>query len=413
MIVSGSIVLKAERGSIYLWTNQDPVVVTSDNVQRTPLLIKVKQGEGASQNYEAWLTIRVESVSGSTATTLYEYRSPKAENGREYVLPRDKYATANRITVLAHDNAARTTLLDEMHVGIVAESPIPFPCPETEWKASHTFHNGEYLMTSDAVYMWVSRIPGNTSVSPKEYGDTSPRVWARYQKWPLLATAILLADFAKLGSAVFMGDLMFSQQGVDADNNPSNEYNLLGQKDSSGKELFTPNVMVDWLTGYAHFARKFVVFNADNSGHLANGSIYWDSYGRLFRKHKEFVAWRNIREEMADRGIDSRYDISVLEGSYLKIDCYYLDTRTINLPPASETPDMVLDIRARMIGRSVGFYSISCLADGGIQLYNPVTKSYDTVQSVTFNTELNDEYDGTIESYGGKWYAGSTFIAHS
>lgn len=262
MIVSGSIVLKAERGSIYLWTNQDPVVVTSDNVQRTPLLVKVKQGEGAGRNYEAWLTIRVENVSGSTATTLYEYKSSKTENGREYVLPQDKYATANRITVLAHDDAARTTLLDEMRVGIVAESPIPFPCPETEWKAEHTFRNGEYLMTSDAVYMWVSRVPGNTPVSPKEYGDTSPRVWTKYQKWPLLATAILLADFAKLGSAVFHGQYMFSQQGTDADGNPTNAYHNFGTAD------FTPNLMFDFLRGrgtFSGFIKKVkTVINQDN-----------------------------------------------------------------------------------------------------------------------------------------------------
>ncbi len=66
----------------------------------------------------------------------------------------------------------------------------------------------------------------------------------------LLVTNIALIDFAKIASAVFKGDHMFSQYGKDVNGDETNEYGLfdpakIGQVDAP----FTPNVLVDWLNG--------------------------------------------------------------------------------------------------------------------------------------------------------------------
>lgn len=44
---------------------------------------------------------------------------------------------------------------------------------------------------------------------------------------------------------------------------------------------FVPQVIVDWLAGYAHFSGDRVRFNPDGSGHLANQNISWNTNGDL------------------------------------------------------------------------------------------------------------------------------------
>ena len=52
-----------------------------------------------------------------------------------------------------------------------------------------------------------------------------------------------MADFAKLASAVFSGDYMFSQYGIDSNGNVSKDYQKLAEG------TFTPNLLIDFLNG--------------------------------------------------------------------------------------------------------------------------------------------------------------------
>lgn len=59
-----------------------------------------------------------------------------------------------------------------------------------------------------------------------------------------------MANFAKLASAVFSGDFMFSQYGKDAQGKETNEYQRFDPDNygNSGSP-FTPNMLVDWMSG--------------------------------------------------------------------------------------------------------------------------------------------------------------------
>lgn len=248
----------------YIEVTPEALSLSAYNVASTPLRIRFWANDGENRNpYSAWLTLQVRSGE----SVLYTYRPSVAVTGYEYTWPSSQYAEADNILVVCHSNSERTVEVGRKTVSLVCENPIIFPRPETEWSGSLTFKNGEVIMLDDTVYMWCSRVSGNTSVNPKTYiaNGTLPRVWAAYQNWPLLCTQMFLAQFAKIGSAVFMGDYMLSQYGKNAGGSVITDYR---QFDPSklGKAgcPFTPRVYVDWKTGkvYMDYAEVAGTINA-------------------------------------------------------------------------------------------------------------------------------------------------------
>lgn len=248
----------------YIEVTPEALSLSAYNVASTPLRIRFWANDGENRNpYSAWLTLQVRSGE----SVLYTYRPSVAVTGYEYAWPSTQYAEADNILVVCHSNSERTVEVGRKTVSLVCENPIIFPRPETAWSSSLTFKNGEVIMLDDTVYMWCSRVSGNTSVNPKTYiaNGTLPRVWAAYQNWPLLCTQMFLAQFAKIGSAVFMGDYMLSQYGKNAGGSVITDYrqfdsSKLGQAGCP----FTPRVYVDWKTGkvYMDYAEVAGTINA-------------------------------------------------------------------------------------------------------------------------------------------------------
>lgn len=249
MRISSSYRITATTPDYYIEVTPEALSLSAYNVASTTLRIRFWANDGENRNpYSAWLTLQVRSGE----SVLYTYRPSVAVTGYEYTWPSSQYAEADNILVVCHSNSARTVEVGRKTVSLVCENPIVFPRPETAWSSSLTFKNGEVIMLDDTVYMWCSRVAGNTSVNPKTYiaNGTLPRVWAAYQNWPLLCTQMFLAQFAKIGSAVFMGDYMISQYGKNAGGSVITDYrqfdsSKLGQAGCP----FTPRVYVDWKTG--------------------------------------------------------------------------------------------------------------------------------------------------------------------
>lgn len=264
MQLSSMYKITATAPDYYIEVTPEALSLSAYNVASTPLRIRFWANDGENRNpYEAWLTLQVRSGEN----VLYTYRPSVAVTGYEYAWPSTQYAEADNILVVCHSNSARTVEVGRKTVSLVCENPIIFPRPETAWSSSLTFKNGEVIMLDDTVYMWCSRVSGNTSVNPKTYiaNGTLPRVWAAYQNWPLLCTQMFLAQFAKIGSAVFMGDYMLSQYGKNAGGSVITDYrqfdsSKLGQAGCP----FTPRVYVDWKTGkvYMDYAEVAGTINA-------------------------------------------------------------------------------------------------------------------------------------------------------
>lgn len=262
----------------YIEVTPEALSLSAYNVASTPLRIRFWANDGENRNpYSAWLTLQVRSGE----SVLYTYRPSVAVTGYEYAWPSSQYAEADNILVVCHSNSERTVEVGRKTVSLVCENPIIFPRSETEWSGSLTFKNGEVIMLDDTVYMWCSRVSGNTSVNPKTYiaNGTLPRVWAAYQNWPLLCTQMFLAQFAKIGSAVFMGDYMLSQYGKNAGGSVITDYrqfdpSKLGQAGCP----FTPRVYVDWKTGKVYMDYAQVAGTIDAKDGTIGGFEIHDGY---------------------------------------------------------------------------------------------------------------------------------------
>lgn len=149
---------------------------------------------------------------------------------------------------------------------------LPYPAGEydlhtsyvcTEQVAPYVLYNGIYYVMNQ-VTTWVGQgVPSNINNPQKDYAVNGTKAtWIPFESYKALYVEILMANFAKLASAVFYDEYMFSQQGVDADGNPTSNYK------GFGTNAFTPNILLNFQTGYSKF------INADIAGTIRATAVY-------------------------------------------------------------------------------------------------------------------------------------------
>lgn len=116
-----------------------------------------------------------------------------------------------------------------------------------------------------------------------------------------LVAEMVFAAFAKMANWIFNGNVMFSENGIG-----NGDYRNFGNG-------WMPNILLDSLTGYAHFGADKTRFNPDGSGWLANHNIVWDLLGNLniaglVRKKKTVITNANRDEYMTEVGKDTDSD---------------------------------------------------------------------------------------------------------
>lgn len=152
------------------------------------------------------------------------------------------------------------TKVDEKTVAVVEDGADGLPGP-AGMRGRMPFPSGAFdLLTTytatDAITPIVYYEDGKTyyvmnksvsiiGVNPAEdyASNGSDSTWIPFENYKAIFTEILMANWAKLASAVFYGDYMFSQHGVDSNGNDTMAY------EGFGTNAFTPNTLVDWLTG--------------------------------------------------------------------------------------------------------------------------------------------------------------------
>lgn len=92
----------------------------------------------------------------------------------------------------------------------------------------------------------------------------SNSAWKQQQKVPLLLAQLLMVDFGKIASAVFSGDYMISQYGLDGKNNESKDYKSFdGAPTPYIGNAFAPNICLDFLKGEAWFRKAHIFGDVD------------------------------------------------------------------------------------------------------------------------------------------------------
>lgn len=114
----------------------------------------------------------------------------------------------------------------------------------TEAAGPFVEQDGQYY----AMYKQGTWLGSSIGRTPKEdyaqYG--SDATWRLMDKYKALIVEMLFSDYAKLGSAIFLGDYMFSQYGI-RNGAQSNAYQNF---DPNNLDAFRPNIFVDWLKGH-------------------------------------------------------------------------------------------------------------------------------------------------------------------
>lgn len=114
---------------------------------------------------------------------------------------------------------------------------------------------------------WQGTLHSNESPST----DTS-NSWVKLDAFEALYTKIGIIANGLIGSAVFNGNYMFSQQGIDASGQISTQYQNFDPEIPTEGE-FTPNILFDFRTGAGHMAAGKIKFGSDGSVDLTNIKI--------------------------------------------------------------------------------------------------------------------------------------------
>lgn len=114
---------------------------------------------------------------------------------------------------------------------------------------------------------WQGTLHSNESPST----DTS-NSWVKLDAFEALYTKIGIIANGLIGSAVFNGNYMFSQQGIDASGQISTQYQNFDPEIPTGGE-FTPNILFNFRTGAGHMAAGKIKFGSDGSVDLTNIKI--------------------------------------------------------------------------------------------------------------------------------------------
>ena len=131
--------------------------------------------------------------------------------------------------------------------------------------------------------------------------------------------------------------------------------------------------------GKVEIANGKILLKEDGSGQLADGSIYWDATGTLYRKSREIIVWRNIAKEISDAGITEVYNIDLKKGTFLRT-LGGSSSIFVNLPAPSLYPDLVLDIYypVAVTRMPIPYSTIKCDASA-ILKYNSALNAYEEV----------------------------------
>lgn len=294
----------------------------------------------------------------------------------------------------------KETVLAILSVGTVCDGDVgdngPLLVPYGSWDTQRTYRSTsdvKIFVERKRMYYVLTKLNADcVGIDPAT--DVKNEFWRLMDYVEYMFVNAMVADFGKIGSAVFSGDYMLSQYGVGKDGRPIQTEN--------GYEAFTPdmsnfipNILLNFVTGYAHFAHGNFAVLADGSGNICGKFLYWDKQGRLHRR-REIIRDYVTQEDLAD-GI-----IGPDKGSFYSnrlISYAVRDTFTLSDP--SKWTDEVLYIESHPITRSGTFIGVLPAKSGELKMYDKATKQYVDLTKAIANR--GDGSTAMIVSRGSYW----------
>lgn len=186
-----------------------------------------------------------------------------------------------RVTISCDDPNYRNSFISKMNgkkYGYVKLNVRGFPNNEIKvLKKYYTLDStGENLIVASKYIYSVDGISEtwipDRNQSPSENASSANPVWEKFESFEALYAKIGIIENGTIGSAVYSGDFMFSQQGVDKSGTVSNEYQKFNPAhiyDSDSE--FKPNICMNFKTGEMHLCGGNIEFTPGEiylSGHM-------------------------------------------------------------------------------------------------------------------------------------------------
>lgn len=131
-------------------------------------------------------------------------------------------------------------------------------------------HSAPYVLdTSDSNFYvlnaqmtWDGTVQGKT---PSEsYAESGSEYWLKFDAFEAIYTKVGIIANGLIGSAVFNGDYMFSQEGIDASGNSTDKYQNFNPTDPFNENnSFIPQICINFKTGEAWFAHGLIHFSSN------------------------------------------------------------------------------------------------------------------------------------------------------
>ena len=123
----------------------------------------------------------------------------------------------------------------------------PIPVPEGSWNKNTEYERNKYkapIVEYKNLMYFLNKDGTFKGINPQEdYAQNGmDATWILVPNYQLLIVNALIAEFGKIGGAVFYGDMMISQKGVDKAGNPSPSFEKYPAD-------FTPNLSLDFKGG--------------------------------------------------------------------------------------------------------------------------------------------------------------------
>lgn len=131
--------------------------------------------------------------------------------------------------------------------------------------------DGEFYVLN-ARMTWVGTSQGNRTPS-QDYQQNHGTYWLKFDSFEAVYAKIGIIANGLIGSAVFNGDWVFSQQGVDSSGAPSTDYQNFNGDMNPNFAQFIPNVAFDFKRGLAKIGDIRIQSDGSHTGYLIEDSI--------------------------------------------------------------------------------------------------------------------------------------------
>ncbi|QWM89955.1 tail protein [uncultured phage cr54_1] len=148
-----------------------------------------------------------------------------------------------------------------------------------EYKAPYVYDPADgnfYVLNYEGPWKGTDQVYSTPSASVAN----NQRFWIKFEGYEAIYTKIGIIANGLIGSAVFNGNYMFSQQGVNANGIATTSYEDFNPNDPYAESnTFKPNICIDFANGNVWFGGSKHHLNKDGSGYLSGKNIILQANG--------------------------------------------------------------------------------------------------------------------------------------